>query len=126
MVSAHAHKANAQRTSDGVSLRGLAVGAAIIVFSIAFSMGVSFVVMRVGTPATAHATTSVQPGAPPSIEGAVKPQPSPADDIAAYRAQKRRMLNEYGWVDRQRGIARIPIEQAMALLGRQRAPEAPK
>jgi hypothetical protein len=36
-----------------------------------------------------------------------------AADLAAYRAKERRELAGYGWVDRARGIVRIPIEQAM-------------
>ncbi len=32
------------------------------------------------------------------------------------RAQQRRVLAHYGWVDRRAGIARIPIERAMELV----------
>ena len=63
MVSPHAHKGKAQRTTDGVSLRGVGIGAAIIAFAIAFSMAVSFVVMRIGQPEAKHPTSSVRPGA---------------------------------------------------------------
>jgi hypothetical protein len=44
---------------------------------------------------------------------------SPVDGPARglERASKdRRALDEYGWVDRRRGIARIPIERAMSWL----------
>lgn len=41
---------------------------------------------------------------------------APQPDLAAYRAQKERRLHGFGWVDAQRGIAHIPIEQAMELL----------
>jgi hypothetical protein len=41
---------------------------------------------------------------------------APQQDLAAYRADKERQLNTYGWVDRQQGIARIPIADAMDLL----------
>ena len=43
-------------------------------------------------------------------------QAHPAADIAAERAQQRQRLESYGWVDRDTGIAQIPIERAMALL----------
>lgn len=43
-------------------------------------------------------------------------QNAPARDLAALRAQKRAMLNEYRWIDRDKGIVRIPIERAMSLL----------
>jgi len=41
---------------------------------------------------------------------------APQPDLAAYRAQKERRLHGFGWVDARRGIAHIPIEQAMELL----------
>ena len=43
-------------------------------------------------------------------------QADPAADLAAERAQQRQRLESYRWVDRDAGIAQIPIERAMALL----------
>lgn len=34
-------------------------------------------------------------------------------DIEAYRKKEFHKLNSYGWVDKQKGIVHIPIEQAM-------------
>ena len=36
--------------------------------------------------------------------------------VESLNAQKRRELSTYGWVDRDRGVARIPIEEAMDLV----------
>ena len=36
-----------------------------------------------------------------------------AADLEKFRAQKEQQLNSYGWVDRGKGIAHIPIAQAM-------------
>lgn len=52
-------------------------------------------------------------GAPRNETAAPRLQIHPATDLAAYRAKERRELAGYGWVDRARGIVRIPIEQAM-------------
>lgn len=42
---------------------------------------------------------------------------TPADELAQARAEQRRRLTEYGWVDPQQKTAvRIPIERAMQLL----------
>ena len=45
------------------------------------------------------------------------PQPqleeNPIPDLAAFRAAEDETLTTYGWVDRQKGIVRIPISQAM-------------
>ncbi len=37
-------------------------------------------------------------------------------ELQAFRAEKRSQLNTYGWVDRDAGIAHIPIRRAMELM----------
>ena len=37
-------------------------------------------------------------------------------DLANYRAKEQAVLDTYGWVDRDAGIVRLPIEHAMELL----------
>lgn len=43
-------------------------------------------------------------------------QSDPAADMAAFRARQEASLRSYGWVDKQAGIARIPVDRAMHLL----------
>jgi hypothetical protein len=43
-------------------------------------------------------------------------QPLPARDLAQFRAEEDLALGSYGWVDKEKGIVRIPIERAMRLL----------
>ena len=43
-------------------------------------------------------------------------QSAPQLDLRAYRAEKQRLMDTAAWVDAQRGIARIPVDDAMALL----------
>jgi hypothetical protein len=43
-------------------------------------------------------------------------QEAPVRDLEAIRAAEDRLLNSYGWVDEQKGVARIPIARAMELL----------
>ena len=42
-------------------------------------------------------------------------QPDPRADIAHYLSSQQQILNSYGWVDKQNGIVRIPIDRAMEL-----------
>ncbi len=49
-------------------------------------------------------------------------QTRPRDEMARMREQENTLLNTYGWVDPQRGVVRIPIEQAMALVVQQGLP----
>jgi hypothetical protein len=62
------------------------------------------------------------PPAPPlsrPAEGRRAPEPrlqtAPAADLAALQEEERRALAGYGWADEAAGVARIPIEEAMAL-----------
>ena len=41
---------------------------------------------------------------------------TPVTDLAHLRAREEEALHSYGWVDRQKGIVRIPIEEAKKLL----------
>jgi hypothetical protein len=40
---------------------------------------------------------------------------TPVSDLAAMREAEQRALTTYGWVDPQKGIVRIPIDEAMKL-----------
>lgn len=51
--------------------------------------------------------------APRSASAEPRLQVNPAGDLAAQRAAERGALDGYGWIDRQRGVVRIPIDQAM-------------
>jgi hypothetical protein len=52
--------------------------------------------------------------------GRVPPEPrlqtQPFADIEQQRAEERRLLTSYGWVDQRAGVVRIPIERAKELL----------
>jgi hypothetical protein len=45
--------------------------------------------------------------------------------LARHRAAEAKRLNSYGWVDRARGIAHIPIDEAMRRVARQGIPGWP-
>jgi hypothetical protein len=42
-------------------------------------------------------------------------QTDPRDDLISMQQAEDRMLTSYGWVDRNAGVVRIPIDQAMKL-----------
>ena len=37
-------------------------------------------------------------------------------NLAAFRADETKLLDTYGWVDQQKGVVRIPVDQAIDLL----------
>jgi hypothetical protein len=112
-------RSNASRyMPDRVSLAGLGTGAALIGGAIVLGALAAFAAVHLGNDgATPH--QAAQPGRPPAPAARVELQPTPGRDIIAFRADKERALESYGWVDREHGVARIPIERAMALLANQ-------
>jgi hypothetical protein len=49
-------------------------------------------------------------------------QIDPRDDLLSMRQAEEQVLNSYGWVDRNGGIVRIPIDQAMKLIAERGLP----
>ncbi len=65
-------------------------------------------VQKLGPPASPFENTRELPPAP-------RLQIAPAQALKAYLADEQTKLESYGWVDRQAGIVRIPIDRAMKL-----------
>ena len=103
------------------------VATALIVVSILAAVG-AFAVFR----ALGAREARQDPPPPPlgrSEEGRLPPEPrlqtAPAGELAALVEEEQRALTGHGWVDEKAGVARIPIEEAMALFaGGMRAPAA--
>lgn len=49
----------------------------------------------------------------------------PALDLKQIRAAEERILHNYGWVNQQSGLVRIPIERAMQLIAERGLPPVP-
>ena len=43
-------------------------------------------------------------------------QVKPEIELAAFRAQEDAILSSYAWVDKEQGVVRIPVEEAMRLV----------
>jgi hypothetical protein len=62
--------------------------------------------------------------------GAVEPpaprlQVTPERDLAALRAQEEAILGSYAWIEKDRGVVRIPIEEAMRIVAENGLPTFP-
>ena len=76
---------------------------------IALTMTVLFFYLRTGAPgAFRQATERHFPE--PAL------QKKPQADLKRFELEQRMSLSGYGWIDRSRGIARIPIEEAMRII----------
>lgn len=49
-------------------------------------------------------------------------QPDPVADMNKFRVSEEEVLNSYGWIDQNAGIARIPIDQAIKAVAQQGLP----
>ena len=103
---------------DGIHVRAIRRGALAIAGGIVFAVGGSWWLLDRLGPA-------VNSAPPPAAIPAPRLQPAPQEERAAYFAEKERRLSGYGWVDRNAGIAHIPLEEAMRLAAA-RARQEPK
>jgi hypothetical protein len=119
-MSGHDKKSNGGYEQRDANIRFLGFLIAGLGLLTVLGMVVSWLVFR-GLDARYEAA---QPPAPPLAEArpAAPPEPrlqmDPRGDLAAVRQQEAEALGGYGWVDRDAGIARIPIERAMELLAK--------
>jgi hypothetical protein len=66
-----------------------------------------------------HPATSVQSNPMAVFDSQIPPEPRieehPAIEIQELHAQEDQTLSTYGWMDKNKGVVRIPIERAMEL-----------
>jgi hypothetical protein len=67
-------------------------------------------------PPPSPLATGVRLPPEPRLQGAPGSGGSPSEDIRRLREREDQMLDSYGWIDRQNGVIRIPIEQAKRLI----------
>jgi hypothetical protein len=76
---------------------------------VALSMTGLFFYLRSAAPDAFKATVE-HPFPAPEL------QKNPQGDLQNFERDQRATLSGYGWVDRPKGIARVPIEQAMQMI----------
>jgi hypothetical protein len=75
--------------------------------------------LKVHQPGVQAASTTAAPAErPPKPRLEINPQM----DLAAKRRAEDATLNSYGWIDRNTGTVRIPIERAMDLVAERSSP----
>lgn len=99
-------KRQARRSSLGCSLAFVAV--LVILAGGVFALGPNLLDRLLGTPTT---------GAPATVN-----DPTSPEKLAALRQQESAQLEGYGWVNQASGIARIPINRAIALVAEKGLP----
>jgi len=73
------------------------------------------------TPPQNELARTLAPQVPPEP----RLQPAPLEDLLQLRNEEDAALQQYGWVDRQAGSVRIPIDRAIELLAQRGLPVPP-
>jgi hypothetical protein len=106
---------------NDVNVRGVVWGAVAIAIGILLvSVAAWLLWQRWGAPSGAQAYGGPDAGALPHVTPPIL-QSAPRQERAEYEAEKRKQLESWEWIDRQHGIARIPIEEAMRMMAAQSA-----
>ena len=95
----------------------LAFGAGLIVVCALASLLV-FVMFRFFDAREAHGAPVEYPldiGQRDRVPPEPRLQTNPREDLRTFRAKEDELLGSYGWVDKNAGVVRIPIEDAMRL-----------
>ena len=105
----------------------LGFGAGLIVIAVLINL-VTYVLFRYFDSREARRVTPQYPLAL-AQEKRVPPEPrlqtDPRQDLADLNAKEDETLNSYGWVDRNAGIVRIPIDEAIRLTLQRGLPARP-
>jgi hypothetical protein len=103
-----------------VTKAGLAIGAGVIVsiflMWFLFDQFAGWQAQRAELPEPIAAVNPQKEPPEPRLQSA------PVKDLAAFRAQEDAILNSYGWVDREKGIVRIPVDRAMEVVAKEGLP----
>lgn len=105
------------------SVGSLATIAGLVVLLVAICLAATAAIMaafsRQGTAQAGGSTTAtiIAPNDEP-LQRFPGPnlQRDPSLDLAALREREDKLLNTYGWIDREAGTVRLPIDRAMDLL----------
>jgi hypothetical protein len=102
--------------SERVQQHGLHVRTVLAVFG-ALALIVLFIAVAVHAFAKWRDTPLAGPNSPMNADIAgPQLESAPQYDRAQFFAEKQRLLDSYGWIDRQKGVARIPIDVAIEMI----------
>jgi hypothetical protein len=98
---------------DNLNTRAIMFTALAILVAILFAFVAAYAMRAWQKPATSYSGPNAAfdfKVAAPRLESA------PQIDRANYFAEKERLLNSWQWINKQAGVARIPIDAAMQLM----------
>jgi hypothetical protein len=116
-------EAGYERTDAQVEpLAVLAVSVGLLVLIACTAVAIMWRVMAYETHDTGTLRGSPLAGLRP-LPPTPRLQITPSTDLKGTREQEHDLLSTYGWVDKDKGVARIPIDRAMDLLAQRGLPQ---
>jgi hypothetical protein len=98
---------------------GCLAGATALVFAVVWALSAGFRDDLVASDPEPHPLAEATRSQPPPEP---RLQEAPPKDLAAHRAREDEELTTWGWVDKERGVARIPIERAIDIAAEKNLP----
>jgi hypothetical protein len=100
--------ARPRRESSDLNVRAVVLGALAVIATVLLVAGAARLLTGASGLARAGPTET-------SVAQPKELQSDPFDPRVAFDEEKRAWLGSYGWIDRERGFARVPIERAMQI-----------
>ena len=105
--------------STDVNVRGvLFFGVGLTVVAVIIHIAVWFLYDYFASPQHASLRLPQQPAPTRSLPSKAQLQVEPVGELSQLRSSEEQTLRSYAWIDREKGIVRIPIERAMEIVAR--------
>jgi hypothetical protein len=120
------HSHDAHRETSDVNIDGIVVFVVVLIVVAVLIHGAVWVLYRQFEKAASRPATVEFPlatGAMRRLPPEPRLQTDPRDDLTNMRRSEDEVLQSYGWIDRNAGTVRIPIEQAMKLTAERGLPK---
>jgi hypothetical protein len=102
------NRARPRQESSDLNVRAVVLGAVAVIVTVLLVALVARFLTSASGPARPGATET-------SVERPRRLPSDPFNPSVAFNADKRAQLESYGWIDRGRGFAHVPIERAMQM-----------
>jgi len=113
------------REIDARSVGLFGVGLALVMIAVLASVWILLAHWKARQAARDPRPSPLAEASAPRLPPEPRLQAAPVKDMEELRARETLTLTSYGWVDRQAGVGRIPIDRAMDLLIEKGLPAPP-
>jgi hypothetical protein len=113
----HQNEAHRKHETSDVNIKKiLAVGSGLLLLTFLSMLAMVWVFNYMGDRQAREDVPVPDFALKPPLPPEPRLQVTPTQDLQAIRSAEETELNSYGWVDKDQGMVRIPIDKAMELL----------